>query len=235
MVGVVLCALVILIAIGVLMIIGGVRPGLLTMKDLNTRSAEAFDQGQIVEGIATWTENLRDTIAASAGLEQAIFATEHFAPRAIAEPVRRLVAGLRYGTFEDALRRFADDVAHPTCDFVVAALITASVHQTRDLAQLLTHLSECARSECHLYMRIWVSRARMRTAIRIISGAVTTFVVGLLAFNTAYLKPFLTIEGIFVMTCIASAFAFALLSLHKLSNIRVPARFLAGRRVSESV
>lgn len=235
MVGVVLCALVILIAIGVLMIIGGVRPGLLTMKDLNTRSAEAFDQGQIVEGIATWTENLRDTIAASAGLEQAIFATENFAPRAIAEPVRRLVAGLRYGTFEDALRRFADDVAHPTCDFVVAALITASVHQTRDLAQLLTHLSECARSECHLYMRIWVSRARMRTAIRIISGAVTTFVVGLLAFNTAYLKPFLTIEGIFVMTCIASAFAFALLSLHKLSNIRVPARFLAGRRVSESV
>ena len=235
MVGVVLCALVILIAIGVLMFIGGVRPGLLTMKDLNTRSAEAFDQGQIVEGIATWTENLRDTIAASAGLEQAIFATENFAPRAIAEPVRRLVAGLRYGTFEDALRRFADDVAHPTCDFVVAALITASVHQTRDLAQLLTHLSECARSECHLYMRIWVSRARMRTAIRIISGAVTTFVVGLLAFNTAYLKPFLTIEGIFVMTCIASAFAFALLSLHKLSNIRVPARFLAGRRVSESV
>jgi hypothetical protein len=234
MVGVVLCALVILIAIGVLMIIGGVRPGLLTIKDLNTRSAEAFDQGQIVEGIATWTENLRDTIAASAGLEQAIFATENFAPRAIAEPVRRLVAGLRYGTFEDALRRFADDVAHPTCDFVVAALITASVHQTRDLAQLLTHLSECARSECHLYMRIWVSRARMRTAIRIISGAVTTFVVGLLAFNTAYLKPFLTVEGIFVMACISSAFAFALLSLHKLSNIRVPARFLAGRRVGES-
>jgi hypothetical protein len=234
MVGVVLCALVILIAIGVLMIIGDVRPGLLTIKDLNTRSAEAFDQGQIVEGIATWTENLRDTIAASAGLEQAIFATENFAPRAIAEPVRRLVAGLRYGTFEDALRRFADDVAHPTCDFVVAALITASVHQTRDLAQLLTHLSECARSECHLYMRIWVSRARMRTAIRIISGAVTTFVVGLLAFNTAYLKPFLTVEGIFVMACISSAFAFALLSLHKLSNIRVPARFLAGRRVGES-
>ena len=234
MVGVVLCALVILIAIGVLMIIGGVRPGLLTIKDLNTRSAEAFDQGQIVEGIATWTENLRDTIAASAGLEQAIFATENFAPRAIAEPVRRLVAGLRYGTFEDALRRFADDVAHPTCDFVVAALITASVHQTRDLAQLLTHLSECSRSECHLYMRIWVSRARMRTAIHIISGAVTTFVVGLLAFNTAYLKPFLTVEGIFVMACISSAFAFALLSLHKLSNIRVPARFLAGRRVGES-
>jgi hypothetical protein len=178
---------------------------------------------------------LRDTIAASAGLEQAIFATENFAPRAIAEPVRRLVAGLRYGTFEDALRRFADDVAHPTCDFVVAALITASVHQTRDLAQLLTHLSECARSECHLYLRIWVSRARMRTAIRIISGAVTTFVVGLLAFNTAYLKPFLTVEGIFILTCIASAFGFALLSLHKLSNIRVPARFLAGRHVSESV
>lgn len=203
------------------------------MKNLSLRNREVSDQGEIVEAIATWTENLRDTIAASAGLEQAIFATENFAPRAITEPVRRLVAGLRYGTFEDALRRFADDVAHPTCDFVVAALVTASVHQTRDLAQLLTHLSECARSECHLYMRIWVSRARMRTAIRIISGAVITFVLGLLLLNSAYLAPFMSVEGMLVMVCIVSAFVFALLSLHKMSNIRVPARFLAGRHMRE--
>ena len=133
-----------------------------------------------------------------------------------------------YGAFG-----FADDVAHPTCDFVVAALVTASVHQTRDLAQLLTHLSECARSECHLYMRIWVSRARMRTAIRIISGAVITFILGLLLLNSAYLTPFMSVEGMLVMVCIVSAFVFALLSLHKMSNIRVPARFLAGRHTRE--
>lgn len=233
MVGIVLCALAIFIAIGVLTTISGISPRMPKMKNLSLRNREVSDQGEIVEAIATWTENLRDTIAASAGLEQAIFATEYFAPRAIAEPVRRLVAGLRYGTFEDALRRFADDVAHPTCDFVVAALVTASVHQTRDLAQLLTHLSECARSECHLYMRIWVSRARMRTAIRIISGAVITFVLGLLLLNSAYLAPFMSVEGMIVMVCIVSAFVFALLSLHKMSNIRVPARFLAGRHMRE--
>jgi hypothetical protein len=231
--GVVLCALAIFIAIGLLTTISGISPRMPKMKKPSVRNREVSDQGEIVEAIATWTENLRDTIAASAGLEQAIFATENFAPRAIAEPVRRLVAGLRYGTFEDALRRFADDVAHPTCDFVVAALVTASVHQTRDLAQLLTHLSECARSECHLYMRIWVSRARMRTAIRIISGAVITFILGLLLLNSAYLTPFMSVEGMLVMVCIVSAFVFALLSLHKMSNIRVPARFLAGRHTRE--
>jgi hypothetical protein len=234
MVSVVLCSIAILIAIGMYLVIGGVRPGALQIRNRNIRGSEAFDQGQIVEGIATWTENLRDTIVASAGLEQAIFATENFAPRAIADSVRRLVANLRYGTFEDSLRCFADDVAHPTCDFVVAALVTASMHQTRDLAQLLTHLSECARLECHLYMRIWVSRARMRTAIRIISSAVATFVFGLLVFNAEYLRPFLTVEGIFVMACIASTFTFALISLHKMSNIRLPARFLSGRRISET-
>jgi len=233
MVGIVLCALAIFIAIGVLTTISGISPRKPKMKKPSVRNREVSDQGEIVEAIATWTENLRDTIAASAGLEQAIFATENFAPRAISEPVRRLVAGLRYGTFEDALRRFADDVAHPTCDFVVAALVTASVHQTRDLAQLLTPLSECARSECHLYMRIWVSRARMRTAIRIISGAVITFILGLLLLNSAYLTPIMSVEGMLVMVCIVSAFVFALLSLHKMSNIRVPARFLAGRHTRE--
>jgi hypothetical protein len=141
---------------------GGVATVSAALHDHSVRKRQADDQRALVEAVATWTENLRDTISASSGLEQAIIATELHSPRAISVPVRRLVASLRYGSLEDGLRRFADDVAHPTCDFVVAALITTAQHQTRDLGQLLGHLSDCARSECHLYLRIWVSRARSR-------------------------------------------------------------------------
>lgn len=220
------------LAFGILLIAGGSPSAALRkVKRQSAAHHEVSDQSEIVEAIATWTENLRDTISASAGLEQAIFAGENHAPKAIKDPVQRLIAGLKYGTFDDALRRFADDIAHPTCDFVVAALITSAVHQTRDVAQLLTHLSECARSECHLYMRIWVSRARMRTAVRIITGSVLCFVIGLVVFNATYLKPFVSIEGGVVLILILSSFAFALVSMQKMSNIAMPSRFLAGRSI----
>lgn len=202
------------------------------LKDRSSKRRKAEDQRALVEAVATWTENLRDTISASSGLEQAIIATEHHSPRAIAPAVRRLVASLRYGALEDGLRRFADDVSHPTCDFVVAALITSAQHQTRDLGQLLGHLSECARSECHLYLRIWVSRARSRTAVRIITGAVGTFVTGLFVFNRAYLAPFFSVEGAVVFIFIASTFAIALIWLQRIAQISTPARFLSGREGS---
>jgi tight adherence protein B len=209
---------------------GGVVPSLrAVVNDQSVKRRRAEDQRALVEAIATWTENLRDTISASSGLEQAIIATEHHSPRALAPAVQRLVASLRYGSLEDGLRRFADDVAHPTCDFVVAALITSSQHQTRDVGQLLGHLSDCARAECHLYLRIWVSRARSRTAVRIITGAVATFVVGLVALNPVYLAPFFSTEGALVFVCVAVCFVLALVWMQNIARIRTPARFLTGR------
>ena len=201
---------------------------------LTTDSKPAEDQRVLVEAIASWTESLRDTISAAAGLEQAIIATENHCPRAIKEPVQRLVASLRYGTLEDALRRFADDIAHPSCDFVVAALITASTHQSRDLAQLLTHLAECSRSECELYLRIWVSRARTRTSVRIISGTIFFFGLGLVLFNLSYLRPFFSREGVFVLLAIAMSFACSLYWMSQIAQVEVPGRLLAHREWSKS-
>jgi len=192
-------------------------------------SKPAEDQRVLVEAIASWTESLRDTISAAAGLEQAIIATEHHCPRAIDEPVQRLVASLRYGTLEDALRRFADDIAHPSCDFVVAALITASTHQSRDIAQLLTHLAECSRSECELYLRIWVSRARTRTSVRIISGTILCFVLGLFLFNMSYLRPFFSRAGFLVFLVIAMCFGSSLYWMSRIARVETPGRLLAGR------
>lgn len=191
--------------------------------------ASVSDQRSIVEAVATWTENLRDTVSAAAGLEQALIATERHAPKAIAGDVRRLVAAIRYGGLEDGLRRFADDVSHPTCDFVVAALITSCQHQTRDVTALLGHLALCARAECDLYMRVWVSRARTRTAIRIITAAVIAFIVGLVALNPSYLAPFMSRSGIVALLLDIGVFAVALHWLHRMGEVVTPSRFLHGR------
>ncbi|MFY8237968.1 MAG: hypothetical protein ACOVK5_01930 [Ilumatobacteraceae bacterium] len=79
-----------------------------------------------------------------------------------------------------------------------------------------------------------MSRARSRTAVRIITGAVGTFVAGLIVFNRNYLAPFLSIEGTVVLICIGASFAIALVWLQRIAQISTPARFLSGREGSVS-
>ena len=75
------------------------------------------DERGLADAIATWTEQLRDTLAGAHGLEQAIVATSEHAPLAISVAVRRLSAQIQYGKLSDGLRRFADEVDHPIADF----------------------------------------------------------------------------------------------------------------------
>ena len=73
------------------------------------------------EAIAGWAEMLRDTLSAAAGLEQAIVATASVAPLPIRDEVVALAGRLEAERLVPALRRFADDLADPTGDLVVAA------------------------------------------------------------------------------------------------------------------
>ena len=183
----------------------------------------------VVEGIATWTEQIRDTLAAANGLEHALAATAPLAPAAIAEHVERLGVRIDYERLSDALRRFADDVRHPMADFVVAALIIAAEKEARDLGSLLTHLSESARGEAQMRSRVWVGRARNRSAVRIIVSVVISFVVGLLIFNRAYLRPYDTVTGQVVLGIVLAVFGCAFLMMQRMGRIALPQRFIARR------
>jgi hypothetical protein len=198
-----------------------------------SRSSSSTHQREVVEAVATWTENLRDVISASAGLHDAVITTAQCPPQPIAENVQRLAASLRYQPLEESLREFADDISHPTCDFVVAALIIASQNQARDVAELLSHLAQCARVECDLYMRIWVSRARSRSAIRIVNGAMAFFFGGMLLFSRDYLAPFFSLQGVLVLIGIAGVVGGSVLSMRQIAQIELPQRFLSIRNLGE--
>ena len=187
------------------------------------------DERGLADAIATWTEQLRDTLAGAHGLEQAIVATSNHAPAAISSAVRRLSAQIQYGKLSDGLRRFADDVDHPIADFVSAALITATKYQARDLAQLLGHLAQCAREEGRMRTRIWVGRARTRSSVRIISSVVTGFVAMLVIFNRDYLSVYSSLEGQVMLSLIFIVFGVALIMLDQFSRISTPQRFIRRR------
>ena len=190
------------------------------------------DERGLADAIATWTEQLRDTLAGAHGLEQAIVATSPHAPLAISSAVSRLSAQIQYGKLSDGLRRFAEDVDHPISDFVAAALITATEYQARDLAQLLGHLAQCAREEGRMRTRIWVGRARTRSSVRIISFVVVGFVSALVVFNREYLNVYSSFEGQVILSGIFILFGCSLIMLDQFSRIAAPQRFIRRREVN---
>ena len=182
-----------------------------------------------VEAIAAWAEMLRDTIAGAAALEQAIAATGPLAPAPIAEPVARLAVHLDIEPLPAALRRFADEVDHPTCDFVVAALVIAAEKEARDLGPLLGQLATCARDEAKMRTRIWIDRAKTRTSVKVIAGCVLLFAAGLLIFSRSYLQPYDTAAGQIALLVIGAIFAGSLIAMDRMARIEVPERFVARR------
>jgi tight adherence protein B len=184
-----------------------------------------------VEAIASWAEMLRDTMAAASGLEQAIAASAAVAPAPLASAVHRLAARLDHLRLADALRAFADEVDHPTCDFVVAGLITAAEHQARELGPLLGQLAACARDEAQLRARVWAGRARTRTSVRVITGCVATFAVGLLVLDRSYLRPFGTATGQVALFAIGAIFAGSVAAMARMGRIELPERFMGRRQV----
>ena len=180
-----------------------------------------------IEAIAAWTESLRDTLAAAAGLEQALLASQPVAPAPIHGQVTALAVRIRQGErLPAALRAFADDLADPAADLVVAALLLAAWQQASDLGQLLGNLAETARAHAGMRMRIAASRARVRTAVRIIIAATLTLTCGLLVFSHAFLQPYGSPLGQVVLAAVGGCFAAAFWLLHRIARFGEPDRLL---------
>jgi tight adherence protein B len=183
----------------------------------------------LIEAVAGWTEMLRDTLAGAAGLEQAITATAPVAPTAIRRPVADLALALERGRrLPAALRDFADEVADPTCDLVVAALLLAAEHQSRRLADLLGTLATAAREQASLRLRTEAGRARSRTSVRVIIGVTSALTLALLLLNRGYLSPYDSAGGQLMLLLVGGLFAAAFGWLAQMTKPRPPARLLSA-------
>ena len=180
------------------------------------------------EAIASWTEMLRDTIAAAHGLEAAITATAPVAPEPIRVEVMTLAIAIEREPLPRALRRLADDLAHPIADLVVSALTVAASGSARELAELLGTLAAAARDEAAMQLRVEAARARMRTAVRVITGCTIVTAAGLVALNPGYVNVYSTALGQITLALISTCWGMALWWLAKMSEFRVPERFLVA-------
>jgi tight adherence protein B len=182
-----------------------------------------------IEAIASWTEMLRDTISAAAGLEQAILAVEPVAPGPVREHVVLLAARIRRGErLPAALRAFAAEAADPTADLVIAALLLGAEQQARDLAQLLGSLADSARQHAVMRMRVAAGRARVRTAARIIIAVTVLLVVALLVWSKSFLSPYGTPAGQLMLLVVGGCFAAGFWWLQKIAALDSDPRILVN-------
>ncbi|MGE0295281.1 type II secretion system F family protein [Pseudonocardia sp.] len=185
-----------------------------------------------IEAVAGWAEQLRDTLAGASGLEQAIITTARTAPAVVRPAVEALAARIRAGErLTVALEHAARELADPTADLVIAALMTAARAQAHQLTELLAALATTAREDAAGRMRAAVARARVRTSVRVVVGSTVGLAVVLAAWSSDYLAPYGTVEGQVVLAAVGGLFAVAFTWLARIGRPQAAPRLLGDGAV----
>ncbi len=180
-----------------------------------------------LDGLAAWTESLRDTIAGAVGLEQAIPATATAASPSIRPQLLDLSDRLRVRTpLATALQQFADDLDDASADLIVAALMLNSQLRGPGLRDVLTSLAGSARDELEMRRRVNAGRASTRRSVQIVMGITVLFVLGLALFNKSYVEPYSGTVGQIVLFLILACFAAGFFWMRRLAAFELPERFL---------
>jgi Flp pilus assembly protein TadB len=181
-----------------------------------------------LDGLAVWTESLRDTIAGAVGLEQAIPASLRVAAPTIRGPLENLVGRLHTRVpMPDALRRFADELNDPSADLIIVALIINARLRGPGLRDLLGALSESVREELDMRRRVSAERRSTRRSVQIVVGISVGLALGMGIFNRGYVHVYDRPVGQAVLVLVGALYAAGFLWLRKLANFDSPERLLA--------
>jgi len=224
----VLAGLVVLVATGWLVAGVGAVLLVLSWRGMSGAAGERAATARL-EALATWTESLRDTIAGAVGLEQAIPASLRAAAPSLREPLTAMVERLHTRMpMPEALRRFADDLADPGADLIVAALIINAGLRGPGLRDLLGALSRSVRDELDVRRKVTAQRRSTRRGAQIVVGISVGLALGLALFNHAYVQVYDSVTGQLVLGVVTGLYAAGIVWMRALARFPVPERLLAG-------
>lgn len=182
------------------------------------------------EGLANWIESLRDTIAGAAGLEQAIPSTMINAAPSIRPALVQLVDRLRVrDPLPDALIRFAGDLADPSADVAVAALVLNARLRGPGLREVLGSLAITAREELDVRRRVEGSRRSTRRSMQLVVGVIVLVTVGMAVFNRDYVQPYSSVVGQLVLAGVLVMFGAGVFWMRNLSGVAERPRLIVTR------
>jgi tight adherence protein B len=182
-----------------------------------------------LEAIATWLDDLRDTLRGSAvGVEEALDRVAARPPDAIADDLaaylRRRGQGVRV---EDALAELADDLAHPTADGAIAALrlVAGGTAGAGRLHPTVSALALAARDEVRARERIDRTRAIYRSSMQRLIVIAVALVLYLTVAAGDLLDPYATPAGQIFLAAPLALWAGCVLWLRSLCHFETPQRY----------
>ena len=182
-----------------------------------------------LEGLAVWTESLRDTIAGAVGLEQAIPASLRVAAPSLSEPLAALVSRMHTRVpMPDALRIFADDLDDPGADLIIAALIINSRLRGPGLRDLLGALSASIREELDMRRKVSADRRSTRRSVQIVVLVSVGMAIALALLDHGFLIPYNGVLGQFVLVIVVAIYAAGIIWLRRLAHFETPQRLLGA-------
>ena len=206
--------------------------GVISIPLLKTETHSATDEIAKVEAIATWAEQIRDTMNASAGLQQALIATSTNGPVPIHGELQAFARRAPRGQLGEALRQLGTDLDHPASDLVVAGLLSAIELDAGRLVPLLGRLASSIRDEADMRVRIETSRARVRTSMKIVGLCVLATMLLMLIAGGDLLEGYSTPAGQIWLIVVGMVVVLSVWSTRQLSRIPQPERFVARRAAS---
>lgn len=234
LVGSMVTGLVVLALTGWLVAAAAASVGMWSARRWAARRGDAKAATARTEAIAVWTEQIRDNMAAAAGLEQALLASAAHAPAAIAPEIGRFCSRLERMPLLDALDELGRDLDHPCADMVVVALANAVRLEARELGPLLSRLAAFIRADVRMRLRIEVGRARIRTSARIVIATTVATGVFLYVFSPNLLAAYDSFAGQAWLVVVLATFAAGLRLLASMATVTYPARFRARRGAFQS-
>jgi Flp pilus assembly protein TadB len=211
-------------------VVAGAGIGLLALswRSLGGAASERRAMSRL-EGLAVWTESLRDTIAGAVGLEQAIPSSLRIAAPTIRGPLENLVDRLHTRVpMPEALRRFADDLNDPSGDLIIAALIINARLRGPGLRDLLGALAASVREELDMRRKVGAERRSTRRSVQIVVGIAVGLAIGLAIFNHGYVKVYDSPLGQLVLVFVGVLYAAGFYWLRKLASFDAPERLFVG-------
>lgn len=180
-----------------------------------------------IESYSQWTEQVRDLVAASGSLFEAVTLSANQAPSRLRPQVKQMTLIARTLGLQPALDWFAAEMDSPFADRLVLGMRIAWDSGAR-VSEAFDSTARAMRAEVEMRRRNEVANARAWTQVISMVGITVGSVLLMFVFNKAFFDPFGSLIGQTVLLVVGVLIFGSVLWVLRLSQLGVPVRLVAA-------
>lgn len=179
------------------------------------------------EALISWVNLIRDTLKASAGINQALYMSASYTAPQIASEVDALVNEIRLGAdCDDAFDSFASKLGCKSGDLLAVALSAAVKGKVVNVSELLSTLAAEMTLQLQNYRELKAVQAAAVSSVRTIVTVIIGFSLGMAIFAKQYMQPYQSIDGQIVLGIVSAIYGVGIFLLVKMTKLTQSERLI---------